>query len=453
MSKATLPPYKDSSAAKKIADLERLLDADLVSSKYVDGEMAAKLLAVFLTSFRQSLLDKQWESDPLLARSRNDGTALRLALAAVFDIGCNAEYFHGRMVDSNWIYCHRDGETPHAYYCFLKQCPRCCMDRGLGRRLSGAQHKPSSHHIGEITTTLSSLILQLISIPQKSPLKIATVGKQSHDVDAVGFNDETLVLFEIKASPMVSYPLVTDLVSPLVREVSGKRMPYKQHSLLDIPISEREVSLYIPHCGYRIPLGKIRGKRWPYGELIEHFHVPSNFLTFFSAWLGLFYAYKVPKTKRDSEQQSLSYLVNGWGDDIDSNKTKPGLGRTDDIKKGTYQLIKFGAYYRDDSAKTKVRGALVANLDPLFMYDGYMERLVDIRWGLGQDFSEREDRVFEIKSERLRHLYDAIIAFNEPVLNDPVMVRSFDFAAFEHALLAGELDDTLSDMASGGGQD
>src|ERR1019366_2847383 len=141
----------------------------------------------------------------------------------------------------------------------------------------------------------------------------------------------------------------------------------------------------------------------------------------------------------------MGYLANGWGDEIDSNKTKAGLGRTDDIKKGTYQLLKFGAYYRDGSPNLAIRGALLANMDPVFMYKDYMENLIDARWAPAGKFQSVPDRpdYQEILDRDLFYIYDAVVAFNRPTINDPQLAGCFDFAASERALIAGQLDTLL----------
>ncbi len=286
------------------------------------------------------------------------------------------------------------------------------------------------------------MILELIATANDEPLAIATITKQSHDVDAIGFREDLLVLFEIKASPMVTFPLVTVLPKPLHTDRGGETREYAQHSLVDIMDMSVDVSLSIPHRSWDIPLGSPDVVGWPYDALNTYLAQPGNFLRYLSAWIELYQAYSVPKTQRNAKQMALSYLVNGWGDEIDSNKTKPGLGRTDDIKKGTYQLLKFGSYYRDDSSALKVRGALVANLDPLFLREGYVDGLVDIRWAHERDFS-LVDGEYRIPSELLRYLYDGIFAFNRPVLNDEVLAAIFDVDRVERALLNGALDELL----------
>ncbi|MCG8917886.1 hypothetical protein L6E12_19070 [Actinokineospora sp. PR83] len=438
----TFPEYSDSSAAGKISDLVRLMDRSLTNTQYIDGRRASRLLGVMFQAYRDAAQSGNF-GDQRLQQAFSDGTLFNLTLSAAFDLVTNAEYLHGRVVNSRWIYCHRSGEAPRAYYSFLKQCPACCLDHGLEKRLQGAQHKPTSHHIGEITTVVTALILELLATANEEPLAIATITKQSHDVDVIGFREGLLLLFEIKASPMVTFPLIVDLKESLQTDIDGELTEYAQHSLVDMPIRDVPISLAIPHRSWSIPLGPINDKGWPYDQLTQFMREPGNFLRYLSAWQDLYEAYRIPKTRRTPKQMALTYLVNGWGDEIDSNKTKPGLGRTDDIKKGTYQLLKFGAYYRDDSSSLKVRGALVANLDPLFLREGYLDSLLDVRWGRRDDFRLVEGE-YRIRPEVLKYLYDGIVAFNRPTINDETMKSVFDLPAVNDSLVAGKLDPLLT---------
>ena len=222
---------------------------------------------------------------------------------------------------------------------------------------------------------------------------MALITKQSHDTDAIAFNADTLVLFEIKASSLATFPVMCELDVPMVEEdANGERVEYKQHSLIDVTPTGMPLELFVPHRDIHIPLGANLKDNWPYDAAIAWFSDPANFLRFHAAWLELYYAYRVPKVTRTGRNIALAYLVNGWGDEVDSNKTKPGLGRTDDLKKGTYQLLKFGAYYRDVASKLKVRAALVANVDPLFLKADFIDGLKSIRWGQDADFVASEDK-------------------------------------------------------------
>ena len=291
-----------------------------------------------------------------------------------------------------------------------------------------------------------ALLLKLVMSSGPKPMFIAVITKQSHDVDVVAYRDDLFLLLEVKASPMVTFPIGMDLSEPLFTTSGDERKEYRQHSLVDVTVSHEDLFLFLPHRKHRFLLPRGTDQNWPYQAATRCFGQPTNLLTYFSAWLELFAAYSVHKTQRNERDEVLAYLVNGWGDEIDSNKTKPGLGRTDDIKKGTYQLLKFGNYYADDSAALPVRGALVTNLDPLFLRADYFDKLADVRWGKGKSFV-KDGKDWRIADRNLHYLYNAVFAFNEPVINDAKLIGSFDIAEAERALQSGKLESLLNDWA------
>jgi len=311
--------------------------------------------------------------------------------------------------------------------------------------LAGAQHKPTSHHIGEITTAATAIFLTLLGTAGSKPLEVGVISKQSHDVDALAWRDDLLVLFEVKSSPLVTYPIRTRLVAPFTEPGDNGPVEMPQHRLIDVDFRLQSLSLYLANRDVDIPLGQPSGAAWPYPELTKYVSTADGFLQYMEAWTEIFLGYRIPKVERRGRDTVLGYLANGWGDEIDSNKTKAGLGRTDDIKKGTYQLLKFGAYYRNGSPKLPIRGVLTANLDPLFMYTEYFEKLIDGRWAPGSKFrpSTADSAYQEILEHDLFYIYDAVLAFNRPVVNDPLLKGCFAFPALEKALLSGKLDDLL----------
>ncbi len=445
--KIPFPDYSKLQTKGKIAHLERLAETDLTKNEYVCGGGMAKLLAGALRCYASSLSDPRWQSDEFLKKVSGNGKRFHLFLAAMFDLACNIEYVHDRLVNTKWIYCHRQkSQYPTVYYSFLKQCPICCLDIGLEKRLAGAQHKPSSHHIGEITTTAMAMLLKLVMAAAPKPLSLATITKQSHDVDAIAFHDDLLILLEVKASPMVSFPIGMELREPLFAESAEGRKELRQHSLIDVPVDYAKLFLFLPHRQKNFAFPRGNDTNWPYEAAVKCFRSPANLLEYFSSWLELFYAYSIPKTARNERESVLGYLVNGWGDEIDSNKTKPGLGRTDDIKKGTYQLLKFGAYYADETSDLPLRGALATNLDSLFLKSDYFTKLADIRWGKGPAFTKHGTE-WRIADRNLQFLYNAVIAFNEPVINDKLLNGVFDIASAEQALIAGKLNGLLDEWS------
>jgi hypothetical protein len=298
---------------------------------------------------------------------------------------------------------------------------------------------------GSITTAATTIFLSLLARSASPKLDVGIISKQSHDVDALAWREDLLVLFEIKASPLVTYPVRANLFKPLTEAGPDGPVEIGQHKLVDVDFEARKLSLYLANKNIDVPLGRPNNRAWPYPELTKFIGSPDGLLNYLESWSEIFLGYSVPKTARAGRDVILGYLANGWGDEIDSNKTKAGLGRTDDIKKGTYQLLKFGAYYRDGCPDIKIRGALAANLDPLFMYADYLEKLIDARWAPASKFrrvSANPDYQ-EILERDLFYIYDAVLAFNRPVVNDRDLRGCFDFGLMEKALVAGRLDSLL----------
>ena len=259
------------------------------------------------------------------------------------------------------------------------------------------------------------------------------------------------MLFEIKASPLVTYPARVRLDAPFTEDGQDGPAEIAQHRLIDVHYRRHDLALYLANKGQEIPLGRPGDGRWPYPQLADHLSTPDGLVTYMEAWGEIFLAYRIPKTRRTGRAVAMGYLANGWGDEIDSNNTKSGLGRTDDIKKGTYQLLKFAAYYRDGSPDLPIRGALTANLDPLFLYEEYLGKLIDGRWAPSRKFrtSANSPDYREVLEKDLFYIYDAVQAFNRPVINDPQLRGCFDFSPFEAALFAGQLDPLLDAWKNG----
>lgn len=450
----SFPKYGPCEAREQLDDLVRRMQPTLFDSEYIDARSAARLVAAGLRTYRAVRSDSRWTTDPIFSRLTAPRMRLNLVCAALFDLVCNVEYIHGRLTNDNWIYCNRnrgpEQPPPFAYYSFLKQCPQCCQDRGLEKRLAGAQHKPSSHHIGEITTTTTAFFLTLLGQASPRPLDVGVISKQSHDVDAFAWRDDLLVLFEIKASPLVTYPIRTQLASRYSKTGPDGPQEAEQHRLIDVEFAAHNLSLYLANTQVDVPLGRPDSASWPYPQLTNYITTHEGFFNYMRAWLEIFLGYSIPKTHRRGRDIVLGYLANGWGDEIDSNKTKAGLGRTDDIKKGTYQLLKFGAYYRAGCPSLEIRGILATNLDPIFLYIDYIQKLIDARWAPTGKFSPLDGNPHELKirEKDLYFLYDCILAFNQPVVNDPMLIDCFDFGRMEEALVNGGLDPWLNEWSN-----
>jgi len=441
-------------AEESMADVRRLLTTDLTYSGFLDGLAARRLVATMLKTYKAAQTSPRWTQDPYLNKLGTGGERFSKVLSAIFDFSTNVEYCSARqrrVTDSKWIYCNaaQDGAAGTApgtcarvFYSFLKQCPSCCLNVGLEARIEGAQHKPPSHHIGEITGSLMGMLLVPVLLSHTPALHYGMVTKQSHSVDAVAFNRDLAVLMEIKASPLVTLPIASDLTDPMTTDTDDGTREYDRHKLVDFIHRSAPLYFFVPHRNQRIPLGTPTTQSWPYDPVTAYMESVNAFLDYVSAWAELFDAFCVPKTERTGRVERVAYLTNGWGDEIDSNKTKPGLGRTDDLKKGTYQLLKYGAYYKDICKRRTLYSALLANLDPVNLWTEYLERLLDVRWTKEAHLTE-VNNLYQVSRDRMYHLYEAIVAFNRPVLNEPRLRTIFDFDRAHTALVSGTLDTPL----------
>jgi hypothetical protein len=128
-----------------------------------------------------------------------------------------------------------------------------------------------------------------------------------------------------------------------------------------------------------------------------------------------------------------AYLTTGWGAPIDDNKTKAGLARSDNMMKGTYASLKYGAYYVQECQRKTLKTALIANIDPVHQYADYLEKLQDIRWGHDRDFKAEKlhgEDVYSIAADRLAYLFDSVFTFNRQIMNDGALAKVWNMDAF-----------------------
>jgi len=86
------------------------------------------------------------------------------------------------------------------------------------------------------------------------------------------------------------------------------------------------------------------------------------------------------------------------------------MDRTDDIKKGIYQVLKIGTKYKHQNVKT----AIISNLPALRHGEIYVEPFLDILWGNEGDLVN-EKSITYLKREDLRYVFDYIINLTDSI--------------------------------------
>lgn len=383
----------------------------------------SRLIDAFLLGIRNA-----YDEYPDLERR---GVTFNIAVAALFDLCVNALYARNA-VAADWIYCadkstklsdpHFKGE--YLYYPFVAACPRCSVK---GRFHRAAAKKPPSDTIGKINSIVIAALYERVAQASPGSARVLRVPGRG-DADLVFVEGNDVCVAEIKASPLVSYPLAvaTDTIEDFNSE-TGRRQVLDHHGSTATHLSKESVYLYIPHVEEYVDLGPVTGGTWPLDSLTEYVSSSEGAARVATAWHRLFRIYSDRALRRSDDAW---YLINGCGSapsklggfSISDGKNMPGIDRTDDLKKGTYQVLKMGATLKERSDK-RVKAALVANVHAVIHDDVYVTDLADIVWtkdGPNDEYVvERNNKEWVIRKEGLFNLYDGIICITQSRFRDP----------------------------------
>ena len=113
----------------------------------------------------------------------------------------------------------------------------------------------------------------------------------------------------------------------------------------------------------------------------------------------------------------------GCGSTVDDSKNAPGMDRTDDIKKGTYQVLKFGTYYKEKCPRRILRAVLVSNFLPLHGFERYLSEIQDVIWtkekySVALNGSAALRDVVAFRTDGVFNLYDALLCLTNSIYFD-----------------------------------
>lgn len=379
------------------------------------------------------------------------------ALAALFDLLVSARYID-EPENTNWVYCPGDGtdEGPSLFYTFVRTCPRCSVR--LGRTPRTSSHKPESDTIGAHSALAFAAVMVFLLECVSPTTQIFQVAQRGGDVDFLITDDDLVALTELKASPLVTFPLELRLPSPMyTRAVTGdgarrERVPLTAHASTSVATLPREsLSLYLPTTDYRIELGQPSVLGWALPPLTAAMADPVVMKEYLKAWLQVYAVFtRIPGTP-SPEGREPRWLRFGAGGSVDDSKNEPGLARTDDLKKGTYQVLKYGAYYAEKCPRRIVRSMLAGNLDPGRQFAPYLEELVRVVWTKDEHRRPADlegEPAALVRSLDLFNLYDALFAFTRSWIPDDALRRRLSVESFSAAFDDGRLEPTVKRWAS-----
>lgn len=360
--------------------------------------------------------------------------SLGLRLAALFDLFVACQYYNG-LANKGWTYCPKTQQL--LLYAYTNICPRCL---GSHEYIFTKANKPESGQIGMATTEiLCEMLVSYFKIKGRD----IEIYKASEPIDVMIFEASTqlMIIAEVKAAPLFTIPLSIPC-EKLTEEVDGQLVDV-DHNLCDNPfLHNTQPRLFFPETDSsherQFQLNVNWNTSYPFFYAVQELcKTNKDFLPFyFDFWEE---AYKAYRDKNKSNP--IFWLTNACGlpiprpDDwpkrrsggyetVSDAKTSVGMDRTDDIKKGIYQVLKLGAEYKPKYYNIKT--ALISNIHAVRHYDEYLKCIKDIIWTIDDS---REIKVWsEINpSTPLYNLFDGIISFTESDIRDDEMTRLFKF--------------------------
>ncbi|HHY08363.1 MAG TPA: hypothetical protein GX530_07570 [Corynebacteriales bacterium] len=365
------------------------------------------------------------------------------AFAAIFDLLVAAEYY-STIRNSGWLLCAGESHRSKlAIYPFTNACPRCALQKEFAYSKS---NKPESGQIGTFTTRLLAVLVDcLLSKRGFNEIELR-LGKEPIDLILIDKTNKIVLLCEVKAAPLTTPPMCVDYAHRSL--VSG-------HSKIGVLDFDPNTQYYI-----MIPY-RSSGEQWSYDlvpitlspsnkdrvyeSLAEKFCVRQQFEDYIAFWNSAFRAYS-EKTR----SEGVYWLTNACGapfprpDDwpprdpnnpkrgfntISDSKTSVGMDRTDDIKKGTYQMLKIGIEDKLLASDYTVYAAIMSNIHAVRHYDDYLRLVRNIVWT--PDETNRATKVRDLPDDtKLYNLFDGIITLTETYSRNEWIEERFNFSKY-----------------------
>ena len=407
-----------------------LIDKSKTATQKEDRENDNPLESTLIEKVIDKCIDLQKE---------NPSYPLGRLLAAGYDLVVSADYY-ASTGHKGWFYCPPPEQ--HLYFHFTNCCPKHALRNIFHFHTSS---KPGSGNIGKTTSRLLRHFLNVMLVRRGRTEHIL---KGTEPVDIVVLNEKTRHVFfgEIKASPLLTIPLSMDAQAMVAND--GEPIFEHESNLTVTEIYGRQIQLFIPKLdvntwGERLFAFGIRknaaDKYWGYRSMIDLLEDPEFLPVYYAFWDKAFTAYHpkhtdavfwltngcgVPNPRPEEWPKSKSGEGNGY-ESISDSKTSVGMDRTDDIKKGIYQVLKLGSEGKPVSSDWSFKVGIVSNIHPARHFDEYLRSLRNLIWAL--DETGKAEKAGDLDpSHPLYNLFDGIIALTECHFRDTWIKQVFN---------------------------
>lgn len=364
---------------------------------------------------REPLIEYPWrpEVDRLLEWLIDRDDNVR---AFCFDIIMSAAYIDATSgLEKNIEYCPSTTHNYNAHLGFINLCSPCFENNG--EWIYQKAVKPQSGALGKLS---SEIILRFIDKLFPKIYEIKAVGGVAVADAILKHIDGTIILAEVKSAPLLTYPFLFKVQDA---HVNGN---HEKLTITTSQLRECDSALYL-HNKSIIKLGKVGSHLWPFKPIVDFIISPENRKAIDKS-VETWELAKKSYIERD-KNNNMYYLSNACGNPpkvardrdswpqrvtISDGKTSAGMDRTDDIKKGIYQVLKIGSKIKH---LPDYKTALISNLPAYRHKADYVDPFINMLWGLEENIEDINGEK-SVKLENLRRVFDFIITLEEPLLRD-----------------------------------
>ncbi|MFB8790401.1 MAG: hypothetical protein U7123_16505 [Potamolinea sp.] len=383
-----------------------------------------------------------------IENARLTSTSLGLSLAAAFDLIVAAEYYI-KVANKGWLYCP-ESDYPLLIYPYTNTCPRCVLK---GNFCFHQANKLPSGTIGKTTSRLLCVFLKCLFKINGRALKNYS-GSEPVDVIIHDEINVVLLLAEVKAAPLTTLALAVPVEVQTELGNEGEPVPCLHSATDNSFLSSSNLHLILPKLqdeGWHYDLvslgvkGSHNSSTWTYEQIGRVFSTDNQlFNRYFQFWVVAYSAYNKTARGRGTLPEPVYWLTNACGqpfprplnwpirkskkgyESVSDGKSSVGMDRTDDIKKGIYQVLKIAASGKPKPSKLTVKTALLSNIHAVRHYDEYLLELQDIVWTL--DETGNAKKAADLPPEQdIYNLFDGIITFTHSYVRDEWISRNLQF--------------------------
>lgn len=383
-----------------------------------------------------------------LENARITSTSPGVSLAAAFDLIVSAEYYT-KVANKGWLYCPVD-DYPLLVYPYTNTCPRCVLK---GNFYFHQANKLPSGTIGKTTSRLLCVFLKHLFTINSRNLKIYQ-GVEPIDVIISDETESIVLLAEVKAAPLTTLALAVPVEVQTQLGEDGEPVPCSHSATDNSFLASSNLHLLLTKLQERgwdtelISLG-IKGSSssstWAYEQIGRIFGNDNQlFNRYFQSWTVAYSAYNKNARGRGTLPEPIYWLTNACGqpvprplnwpvrksdkgyESVSDSKSSVGMDRTDDIKKGIYQVLKIAAAGKPKESTITIKTALLSNIHAVRHYDEYLLELQDIVWTI--DETGKAKKAGDLPQEKeIYNLFDGIITFTHSYVRDEWIERNFRF--------------------------